>query len=122
MTPEGGPGVVVDIVADEVDIVSETERLDGFQEEEISGTVIADQFRGGGAFGGAVLDMVHVDVEPSPVEQKPAVSSGFIPVTVVLVDQTVAMVVEEPVADPGKNLLGGEMWIVHQTAILRFQA
>ena len=65
--------------------------------------------------------MPHVEVDPPPVEKEATVSGGFIPISVVEVDQPMAVRLEDPIADFLDDFPYLKRWI-DQATILRLQA
>lgn len=110
---EGGAGVVVDVVADESGAGSEIEILEGVLDQQIAGAVVGEEVVEGQALGGAVFEVAHIDIGASAVEEEAAVARGFIPIPLEDVGKAVALILEEPIADPtdggcGSGGVGGE--------------
>ena len=49
--------------------------------------------------------MAHIDVAAPAVKKKTAVAGGFVPITIVQIDQAIAVMVEKPVADAREHIL-----------------
>ena len=112
---------MIDIVADEADLVGEVHFFKRLQQDRVSGPVVAKQIDQGETFGRAVLEMAHVHVGPSAVEKKSSVAGRLVPVALVHVRQSEPVLFKNPITDPadGAGRSGG---VVGQTTILRFQA
>ncbi len=120
VAPERRARVVVHIVANETDLALQLQRADGLLHEQIAGAVVTHDIEGAGAFGRAVFQVAHVDINPPPVEEKAAVPRRFVPVPIMEVDEAVAIVFEQPVADAGEHLLDGDGGL-GQTAVFGFK-
>ena len=114
-------GVMVHVVANEVDLIGQVHLLEGLQENGVPGPVVAQQINQRQTFRRAIFQMAHVHVGPSSVEQKTAVARRFVPIALVHVGQAKSVLLENPVADPadGAGRTGG---VVGQTTVLCFQA
>ena len=104
MTAKRRAGVVIDIVANELDLPLQPEPLHRFEQKQVTRPVVADNIGDGHTFRRAILEVLHVDVDAATIEEKPPVARRFVPVTIVLIDQPVTVILEEPVANPGQDL------------------
>ena len=121
VTPKRRAGVMVDVVADEADLVLELKSTHRFLEQQIPGAIVAHDVNSGGAFGSAVLHVAHIDVHATPVKQKTAVAGGFVPVSIVQIDQPVAIIFKKPVAHARQHFLHLRRRL-DQTPILGFES
>ncbi len=112
---------MIDIIADEADLIEEVHLLERLQEDRVPGAVVAQQVNQGKAFRGAILQMPHVHVSPPAVEQKSSVARRFIPIALVHVRQPKSVLLKNPVADPAHSA-GRTGRVVGQTTELRFEA
>ena len=117
---KGGARVVIHVIANEADLLLELQSLDRLLQEQVARPIVAHHIEGGGAFRSAILHVTHVDVNPAPIEKESPVSSRLVPIAIMQIDQSVTVILEEPVPDPWQNILGlnGRL---NQAAILGFQ-
>src|SRR2546423_1776700 len=76
---------------------------------------------GGAPLGGALSEVAHVDVTAAAVEEEATVAGRLIPIAVVEVDEAIAVVLEEPIADAGEYVLNLRRGL-HQAPVFCFQA
>src|SRR5665213_470017 len=112
---------MIDIVADEMDLAFHVQRAHGLEEDCVASLIVAEDIQQAQAFGRAILQVAHVDVTTSAVEEKTTVARRFVPVALMNVDEAQAPVLENPVAHAG-NGAGRTGKIAGQTAVFGFQA
>src|SRR5438477_12757707 len=100
MATEGGTGVMVDIVADEADLVEEVHLFEGLQQDRVPGPVVTKQIDQRAAFARAVFQMAHVHISPPAVDQESPVAGRPVPVPPVHVRQTDYVPYTSPIAHP----------------------
>ena len=120
MTAKGRAGVVVNVVADEMDFSLQPEGFYRFEQKHVARTVVAHHIRDRGAFRRAILHVLHIDVNTPAVEEETSVARRLVPVAIMLIDQPVAMILEEPVPDARQDLVQLKP-AIHQTSVFRFQ-
>src|SRR6266581_3040630 len=87
VTTERRPGVMVHVVLDERDAVFSAESNQRRLQQIISGQLVRDKIVQMQTFRRRVLDVPHVEIEPSAVQEKAAVARRFLIVAVMQIDR-----------------------------------
>src|ERR1700722_15348694 len=121
MAAKGRAGIMINVVADEMDVAVHVHGAHGLQENRVASLVVAQDIQQAQAFGRAILEVAHVDVATSAVEKKPSVAGRFVPVALMNVNETQALLAENPITH-SRDGAWRTREVAGQTPVLGFQA
>jgi len=124
VTPEGRPGVMVHIVFDERDAVLRAESNQRRLQQVIPGQLVRDKIVQMQTLRGCVLDVTHIEIEPTAVEEKSAIARWFLVVAVMKIDCTGVGLAKEIILDLRRPKLGIHVRFVftEKTAVFGFDS
>jgi hypothetical protein len=90
---------MVDVVSDQRDLIAQSEILDGPLQNGITGSIAGHEVGQRMAFRRGILQMPHVEINPSGIRQEPAVPRRFVVPAMMQIQHALPLNVEDMITD-----------------------
>ena len=87
MASKGGTGVVIHVVLNKRDAVFRAESNERRLQQVVSSQLVRNKIVQMQTFGRRVLDVPHVEIKPSAVQEKSAIAGWFLVIAIMKIDR-----------------------------------